>query len=75
MFELNETTGSPNLQEKVVWKLDKKCQRLEFIPFKDKIPYMEERTTQEILIGSIEELYNEIEKSVQAGFQKEKKSF
>jgi isoleucyl-tRNA synthetase len=27
--------------------------------------------TEEILIGSVEELYNEIEKSIQAGFQKE----
>jgi isoleucyl-tRNA synthetase len=25
---------------------------------------------EEILIGSVEELYNEIEKSIQAGFQK-----
>lgn len=30
-----------------------------------------EDKTEEILIGSVEELYNEIEKSVQAGFQKE----
>ena len=30
-----------------------------------------EEGTEEILIGSVEELYNEIEKSVRAGFQKE----
>ncbi|HLF50785.1 isoleucine--tRNA ligase [Flavobacterium sp.] len=30
-----------------------------------------EEGTEEILIGSVEELYNEIEKSIQAGFQKE----
>ena len=30
-----------------------------------------EEGTEEILIGSVEELYNEIEKSIEAGFQKE----
>ena len=30
-----------------------------------------EDTSEEILIGSVEELYNEIEKSIAAGFQKE----
>ena len=30
-----------------------------------------EEGTEEILIGSVEELYNEIEKSIQAGYQKE----
>jgi isoleucyl-tRNA synthetase len=30
----------------------------------------EQKTNKEVLIGSIGELYNEIEKSIQAGFQK-----
>jgi isoleucyl-tRNA synthetase len=35
------------------------------------LPIWRTEDKQEVLIGSIGELYNEIEKSIQAGFQKE----
>jgi hypothetical protein len=48
-------------------------QRLEFYRSRGfHCRWRNEEGTEEILIGSIEELYNEIEKSVQAGFQKRK---
>jgi isoleucyl-tRNA synthetase len=77
MFDLNETinwkpksTGEGRFGNWI------KCQWLEFISFKvlgNPIANLENRRqTRRNLIGSVEELYNEIEKSIQAGFQKEK---
>jgi hypothetical protein len=38
--------------------------------FGNPLPIWREDKQEEVLIGSIGELYNEIEKSIQAGFQK-----
>ncbi len=77
MFDLNETinwkpksTGEGRfgnwLKNSNDWNLSRS--RFWGIP----LPiWRNEEGTEEIIIGSIEELYNEIEKSVQAGFQKE----
>jgi len=77
MFELNETinwkpkaTGEGRfgnwLKNANDWNLSRS--RFWGIP----LPiWRNEEGTEEILIGSVEELYNEIEKSIEAGFQKE----
>ena len=77
MFELNETinwkpkaTGEGRfgnwLKNANDWNLSRS--RFWGIP----LPiWRNEEGTEEILIGSVEELYNEIEKSIAAGFQKE----
>jgi isoleucyl-tRNA synthetase len=77
MFDLNETinwkpksTGEGRfgnwLKNSNDWNLSRS--RFWGIP----LPiWRNEEGTEEILIGTIEELYNEIEKAVQAGFQKE----
>ncbi len=77
MFELNETinwkpkaTGEGRfgnwLKNANDWKLSRS--RFWGIP----LPiWRNEEGTEEMLIGSVEELYNEIEKSIAAGFQKE----
>jgi isoleucyl-tRNA synthetase len=77
MFDLNETinwkpkaTGEGRfgnwLKNSNDWNLSRS--RFWGIP----LPiWRNEEGTEEILIGSVEELYNEIEKSVAAGFQKE----
>ncbi len=77
MFELNETinwkpkaTGEGRfgnwLKNANDWNLSRS--RFWGIP----LPiWRNEEGTEEILIGSVEELYNEIEKSISAGFQKE----
>ena len=77
MFELNETinwkpkaTGEGRfgnwLKNANDWNLSRS--RFWGIP----LPiWRTEEGTEEILIGSVEELYNEIEKSIAAGFQKE----
>ncbi len=77
MFDLNETinwkpkaTGEGRfgnwLKNANDWNLSRS--RFWGIP----LPiWRNEEGTEEILIGSIEELYNEIEKSIEAGFQKE----
>ena len=76
MFELNETinwkpksTGEGRfgnwLKNANDWNLSRS--RFWGIP----LPiWRNEEGTEEILIGSVEELYNEIEKSIEAGFQK-----
>ena len=77
MFELNETinwkpksTGEGRfgnwLKNANDWNLSRS--RFWGIP----LPiWRNEEGTEEILVGSVEELYNEIEKSIAAGFQKE----
>jgi isoleucyl-tRNA synthetase len=77
MFDLNETinwkpksTGEGRfgnwLKNSNDWNLSRS--RFWGVP----LPiWRNEEGTEEILIGSVEELYNEIEKSIQAGFQKE----
>ncbi|MBA4276287.1 isoleucine--tRNA ligase, partial [Flavobacterium sp.] len=77
MFDLNETinwkpkaTGEGRfgnwLKNANDWNLSRS--RFWGIP----LPiWRNEEGTEEILIGSVEELYNEIEKSIEAGFQKE----
>jgi len=77
MFDLNETinwkpksTGEGRfgnwLKNANDWNLSRS--RFWGIP----LPiWRDEEGTEEILIGSVEELYNEIEKSIAAGFQKE----
>jgi isoleucyl-tRNA synthetase len=77
MFELNETinwkpkaTGEGRfgnwLKNANDWNLSRS--RFWGIP----LPiWRNEEGTEEMLIGSVEELYNEIEKSIEAGFQKE----
>lgn len=77
MFDLNETinwkpkaTGEGRfgnwLKNANDWNLSRS--RFWGIP----LPiWRNEEGTEEMLIGSVEELYNEIEKSIQAGFQKE----
>jgi isoleucyl-tRNA synthetase len=77
MFDLNETinwkpksTGEGRfgnwLKNSNDWNLSRS--RFWGVP----LPiWRNEEGTEEILIGSVEELYNEIQKSIQAGFQKE----
>jgi isoleucyl-tRNA synthetase len=77
MFDLNETinwkpkaTGEGRfgnwLKNSNDWNLSRS--RFWGVP----LPiWRNEEGTEEILIGSVEELYNEIERSIQAGFQKE----
>jgi isoleucyl-tRNA synthetase len=73
MFELNETINwkPKSTGEGSFWKLIKMpmigIYRFWGIP----LPiWRTEDKQEEVLIGSIGELYNEIEKSIQAGFQK-----
>jgi isoleucyl-tRNA synthetase len=77
MFELNETinwkpksTGEGRFGNWIKNANDWNLSRSRYWGIPLPI-WRNEEGTEEILIGSIEELYNEIEKSVQAGFQKE----
>jgi isoleucyl-tRNA synthetase len=75
MFELNETinwkpksTGEGRFGN---WIKIPMIGIYPVLGFGESIANLENRRqTGEVLIGSIEELYNEIEKSIQAGFQK-----
>jgi isoleucyl-tRNA synthetase len=77
MFELNETinwkpksTGEGRFGNWIKNANDWNLSRSRYWGIPLPI-WRNEEGTEEILIGSIEELYNEIEKSVAAGFQKE----
>jgi isoleucyl-tRNA synthetase len=77
MFELNETinwkpksTGEGRFGNWIKNANDWNLSRSRYWGIPLPI-WRNEEGTEEILIGSIEELYNEIEKSVQAGIQKE----
>jgi isoleucyl-tRNA synthetase len=77
MFELNETinwkpksTGEGRFGNWIKNANDWNLSRSRYWGIPLPI-WRNEEGTEEILIGSIEELYNEIEKSIQAGFQKE----
>jgi isoleucyl-tRNA synthetase len=71
---MKPSTGSQNRQEKDVLELDKNDWNLSRSRYWGFRCYMENEDKQEeILVGSVEELYNEIEKSIAAGFKR--KSF
>jgi isoleucyl-tRNA synthetase len=74
MFDLNETINwKPNRQEKDVLELDKNANdwNLSVQDIGDSVTDMENRRqTRRNSSGSVEELYNEIEKSIAAGFKK-----